>query len=34
MLQISFQPAKCAYQSTYQTDLVVKWREESGQQHR
>ena len=34
MLQILFQPAKFVYQSRHQTDLVVKWGGESGQQHR
>ena len=34
MLQILFQPVKFVYQSRHQTDLVVKWGGESGQQHR
>ena len=34
MLQILFQPAKFVDQLRYQTDLVVKWGGESGQQHR
>ena len=34
MLQILLQPAKFAYQLRYQTELVVKWAGECGQQHR
>ena len=34
MLQVLFQPAKFAYQLRHQTDLMVKWEGESGQQDR
>ena len=34
MSQILFQSAKFVYQSRHQTDLVVKWGGEIGQQHR
>ena len=34
MLQILFQLAKFVYQSRHETDPVVKWGGESGQQHR
>ena len=33
MLQILFQPVKFVFQSRHQTDLVIKWGGESGQQH-